>query len=344
MISGLTLAWRLARRELRGGMRGFGVFLACLALGVAAIAAVGTINAGVVAGLERDAARLLGGDLALDVANVPLAEDELAALAPPRARQSATVRTNTMAYGNDGRRVVVELKAVSASYPLYGRAVLDPAMPLQSALAEGGAVVERGLLARLGLGIGDRFRIGGAELTIRAVLEREPDRLGGLIEIGPRVMMGLDRLPATGIIQPGSLARYSYRFALPPGVDPAAELARLRADHPDARWRARGTRDVQPRVTRFTDRLSSYLTLAGLTALLIGGIGVGLSIQNYLAGRTATIATLKCVGAPSALVFRVYLLQVLALAGAGAAAGLVLGEAASWLVQLLPVSVLPVPI
>ena len=105
--------------------------------------------------------------------------------------------------------------------------------------------------------------------------------------------------------------------------------------NPEAQWRARGTRDVQPRITRFTDRLASYLTLAGLTSLLIGGVGVALAIQNYLAGKTATIATLKCLGAPSGLVFRIYLLQVLVLAGSGILLGLAIGQAAPWLLRTL---------
>ena len=273
------LAWRLAQRELRGGLRGFTVFFACLTVGVAAIATVGVLNAGLTEGLKRDASALLGGDLKIDASNLPLTEAELAGLTPPGARRSASVRTNAMAEAADGRRVVVALKAVDAAYPLYGAVRLDPpGLSLDQALAGQGVVVERSLLARLGLKVGDPLRIGKAGLVIRAVLEREPDRIGGYITIGPRAMIRLDQLARTGTILPGSLARYAYGLALPAGVDANALLARLRAEHPDARWRVRGTRDVQPQITRFTDRLATYLTLAGLTALLIGGVGVALAI------------------------------------------------------------------
>jgi putative ABC transport system permease protein len=341
-VSSLALAWRLARRELRGGVRGFTVFFACLTLGVAAIATVGVLNAGLIDGLRRDASALLGGDVKIDASNLPLTEAELAGLTPPGARRSATVRTNAMAESADGRRVVVSLKAVGDAYPLYGAVRLDPAtLSLDEALAGQGAVVERSLLARLGLKVGDPLGIGKAGFVIRAVLEREPDRIGGYIAIGPRVMIGLHQLPATGTILPGSLAQYGYALALPNGIDANAFLARIRAEHPDARWRARGTRDVQPQITRFTDRLATYLTLAGLTALLIGGVGVALAIQNYLAGKTTTIATLKCLGASSGLVFRIYLLQILALAGIGGALGLAIGQAAPWLLQTLVSSLLP---
>lgn len=339
----LLLAWRLARRELRGSLRGLYVFLACLSLGVASIAAVGVINAGVTAGLARDAKALLGGDVSIESTNLPLGQDELAPLVPDGAETATTVRTSAMAYA-DGERVVVALKGVGEAYPLYGEVRLNPAMPLAQALADGGIVVERALLARLRLAVGDTLRIGEAAFEIRAVLEREPDRIGGLISIGPRAMIAFDQLDDTGTILPGSLARYSYGLALPPGVDAEALVARLQAEHGDAAWRVRGIRDAQPRVTRFTDRLASYLTIAGLTSLLIGGLGVALAIQNYLAGRIATIATLKCLGAPSRLVFRVYLLQVLALATAGVAAGLLLGQGAPLLLRLAPEDVLPVPV
>jgi putative ABC transport system permease protein len=250
-----------------------------------------------------------------------------------------------MAESADGRRVVVALKAVDAAYPLYGAARLDPpSLSLDQALADHGVVVERSLLARLGLKVGDPLRIGEAQFVIRAVLEREPDRIGGFVSIGPRVMIRLDQLARTKTILPGSLAEYAYGLALPAGVDANAVLTRIRAEHPDARWRARGTRDVQPQITRFTDRLATYLTLAGLTALLIGGVGVALAIQNYLAGKTTTIATLKCLGASSGLVFRIYLLQILVLAGIGSLLGLAIGQAAPWLLRALVSPLLPIRI
>jgi putative ABC transport system permease protein len=341
-MSSSGLAWRLAQRELRGGLRGFGVFLACLTLGVAAIAAVGVINAGVIDGVQRDAAALLGGDLRLEASNLPIPDDALAEIAPAGARRADVVETNAMTYGAEGHHVVVGLKVVDDGYPLYGAVGLVPPMALATALADGGAVVEPGLLPRLGLELGDPIRIGEATFTIRATIQREPDRIGGFISIGPRVIIHSADLERTDVILPGSLARYEYRFALPHGTDVEDALAAIRAADPDARWRARGLRDVQPRVTRFTDRLASYLTMAGLTALLIGGVGIALAIQNYLGGKTATIATLKCLGARSSLIFLMYLLQVLVLAGIGIALGLAIGQAAPRLLSAAAGHLLPI--
>ena len=187
MIAKLDLAWRLARRELRSGFAGFSVFLACLTLGVAAIAAVGVINAGVLEGLEEDSASLLGGDIKIQSTNFPVDEATLSALIPADARRGDVVRTNAMAEGGEGRKVVVGLKAVDNAYPLIGDIQLDPAgAPMAEALSDRGAVVERGLLARLGIEIGDPIRVGEAMLTVRAVIDREPDRVGGFISIGPK--------------------------------------------------------------------------------------------------------------------------------------------------------------
>ena len=246
--------------------------------------------------------------------------------------------------GSD-RRVVVGLKVVDDAYPLYGSVTLDPPdLSLTEALSNRGAVVERGLLARLDVELGDRIRIGEAEFIVRAVVEREPDRIGGFVSIGPRVFIHQDDLAASAIIQPGSLARFDYRFALPPDIDPEAWVGELKAAHAEADFQVNGVRDIQPRVTRVVDRLASFLTIAGLASLLIGGVGVALAIQNYLTGKIRNIATLKCLGAKSRTIFWIYLLQVLALALIGIVAGLVIGQALPFLVRTLTDGLLPVQI
>ncbi len=345
MIAELRLAWRLARRELRSGFAGPIVFLACLTLGVAAIAAVGVINAGVLEGLEEDSTALLGGDLKIESTNRPVENALLEGLVPRDTRRSDVVRTNGMAYGQGDRRVVVGLKVVDDAYPLYGSVTLDPPdLSLADALSSRGAVVERGLLARLGVELGDKISVGEAEFVIRAVVEREPDRIGGFVSIGPRVFIHQNDLAASAIIQPGSLARFDYRFALPSDVDPEVWVRDLKAAHAEADFQVNGVRDIQPRVTRVVDRLASFLTIAGLASLLIGGVGVALAIQNYLTGKIRNIATLKCLGAKSETIFQIYLLQVLALALIGVTAGLVIGQALPFLVRALTDGQLPVQI
>lgn len=342
-MTALLLALRLALRDLRGSGRSFMVLLLALTLGVAIIAAVATLNRGVATALERDARVLLGGDLEIEQANTAIPAADLERIVPPGARLSTTLRTNTLATAGD-RSVSVNLKAVDDAYPLVGAVLLDPPMPLAEALADGGAVVESTLLARLGIGLGDRLQIGETSVRAAAVLVREPDRIGGLFGfgIGPRMIVGRDTLAAAEVLLPGALVRYEYRLALPEGSDAGAVAADLRQRFPDAGWRVRGPRDVQPQVTRVTDRLATFLTLAGLTALLTGGLGIALTVETHLTRRTVTIATLKCLGASGSQVFQIYLGQVLLLGMAGVTLGLMLGLLLPLAVHMVPEGTLPI--
>ena len=224
------MAWRIARRELRGGVRGFRVFLACLVLGVAITAAVGSLADALQAGLARDARMILGGDVELVHFSQPLADEARAWLEANSTALSHVVTMRGMAHAPDGsRRSLVELKAVDAPYPLVAHVRLEGGMMLADALADGGAVADRGLLDRLGIGPGDRVRVGAATLTVRAVLAREPDRLTAGIALGPRLMLDHASLEATGLMQPGALVRHRYRALLPEGAALAGWTAGLDA-------------------------------------------------------------------------------------------------------------------
>jgi putative ABC transport system permease protein len=329
--NGWAIAFSLARRELRGGIRGFRIFLMCLMLGVAIIAAVGSLSAAVVAGIAADARAILGGDLDVRIIHREATDEQRAALAAVGA-VSETREMRAMArpaVGDSANRVLVELKAVDGAYPLYGAARLTPALPLADALARRdgvwGAVADPALLQRLDLAIGDRVRIGTLDYELRAALDFEPDHSGGVFVLGPRFMVAQASLAETGLVQPGSLIYSHYRLRLSPGTDAVAVAARLNADHPDAGWRIRGLDEAAPGVKRFVSRMSLFLTLVGLSALLVGGVGVGNAVRAYLDGKTATIAVLKCLGAPAALVTRTYLTLVVILALGGIAVGLLLG-------------------
>lgn len=326
--NGLGLAWRIARRELRTGLKGFRVFLACLALGVAAIAAVNSASLSVKAGLMADARSLLGGDVDLRMQHRSIDDEQRAFLQSHARRLSSTVEMKAMAQTDD-TRALVELKGVDGLYPLVGEIQLDPPSPLQSLLAQQngvwGAVIDIGLLPKLGLNIGDSVRIGKATFQLRAILTKEPDRVASIINFGPRFMVSTAALPDTGLVQLGSQIRYHDRIELALGEDPEVFIETLKQTFPKAGWRIHGPSNAAPGLQRFIDRLTLFLTFAGLTALLVGGIGVLGAVRSFLETKTTTIATLKCLGAPGTLVFQIYLLQVLALSLLGIAIGLVVG-------------------
>ena len=344
------LAWRLARRELRSGLSGFRVLVISLAIGVAAIAAVGTVNESVIGGLRSDARALLGGDVDLRLLHRDVTAEQDAYLQRNSADLSHVTEMRAMARPANNRdaRTMVELKAVDAVYPLVGGIEMTPVMPLADALARNngvwGAIAEKNLLDRLGIAVGDRVKVGDAVLDIRARLVREPDRVASVFNFGPRLMIADAALPETGLVRPGSMIRYHTRVTLPAGTDAKAWTEALNDAFPTAGWRVQNTSEAAPGVRRFVERMTLFLTFAGLTALLVGGIGVGNAVKNYMDGRVNTIATFKCVGAPGSLVFQVYLLQVFLLASIGIAIGLVAGVVMTAFALEAAAGVLPVPV
>lgn len=340
----LPVALRLVRRELRSGLRGFGVFLACLFLGVFAISAIGSFTAAARSGLLTDASALLGGDLEVELQHRPLTEEQLGFLQRYGAvSQVRSLRTMASDLGGT-QHTLVELKAVDGRYPLYGTLGSEPAQPLAAALAGHGALVEAAFLERLGTSVGQTIRIGAADFTIRGVLTAEPDRSVRAFTLGPRVLIGLDGLAATGLVQPGSLVAYAYRLQLPDKAQVDGVKETLQATFPDAGWRLHTWRDATPRVRFFLERMNLNLTLLGLCALLVGGLGVSGAVRGYLSGKILHLATMKSLGAPGRVIFTAYLLQVLILGALGSGAGLLCGAALPYLIAAVFGSALPIPL
>ncbi len=343
MPATLPLAFTLARRELRSGLGGFRLFLACLAIGVAVIAGVGSLGQAITAGMLADARIMLGGDAELRLTQRAASADELAWL-QRSGRLSSVVELRAMAHAGD-KRSIVELKAVDGAYPLAGAVTLDGGMALADALAKRGsrwgAVADPEIAHRLGAKPGDTLRLGETELVLTAIIAREPDKGTSLFRFGPRVMAARAALDDAQLLLPGSLAYFAYRLALPPRGDAAAFLKETGERFPQAGWRMRGHGQADPAAQRFIDRMTLFLTLVGLTALLVGGVGVGNSVRAHLDGKTATIATYKCLGAPGNLVFLAGLIQVMALAALGVLIGAALGALAPLLAAPLLAEKLP---
>lgn len=352
-----SLALRYAMRELRGGLRGFYVFIACIALGVMAIAGVGSVAASLSEGLEREGRTLLGGDVAFSLIQREAKPEEIAFLRA-RGQVSVAATLRGMARSQDGKLALVELKAVDGNYPMLGEVTLDPKMPMADVLAERqetsgsafGAAVDSTLLARLDLKIGDRITIGNATFQIRSVVGAEPDKLAGNVGLGPRVLVSEASLRATGLLQPGSLVRWIYRLKLP---DSAADeraatqmIESTRGALPEAGWEIRSRSNASPQLERTINRFTQFLTLVGLAALLVGGVGVANAVKSHIDRRRDVIASFKALGATGRDVFTIYLTQVIVLAGIGSVIGLAAGAALPFVIvgafgKLLPLPVIP---
>ncbi|MGD9844985.1 MAG: ABC transporter permease [Variibacter sp.] len=345
------LSLRLALREMRAGLRGFLVFIACIALGVMAIAGVGSLARSLSEGLAHEGRSILGGDLAFSLIQREATAHERAFMRS-RGALSAVATMRAMVRTSDARSALVELKAVDDAYPLYGQVSLQPAGDLHRALAAGGnvfgAVADPALLERLNLAVGAHVALGAATLEIRASLRDEPDRLAGGIGFGPRLIVSDAALRASGLVQPGSLVRWLYRLRLPANAADDGAIESLtkeaNAKFPQAGWDIRSRKNASPQLERNIERFSQFLTLVGLTALLVGGVGVANAVKSYLERRRESIATMKALGATGGRIFAIYLTQVLMLAGIGTAIGLVAGIALPFLVTALFGAVIPLPI
>ncbi|KAG1649322.1 Lipoprotein-releasing system ATP-binding protein LolD [Nymphon striatum] len=283
----MMLAWRIARRELRGGVRGFWVFLACLTLGVAAIAAIGTVRGAIEAGLTEQGAVILGGDAEIQL-TYRFAKPEERDFFESLGDVSELVDFRSMlAVGED--RALTQIKAVDELYPLYGEVKLSPQMSVQDALAGRGdvpgAAIDPVLLARLGVEVGELVTLGTKDFVVMASLERTPDSAGAGFSLGPPTLVANSDIQDAGLLTPGSLFETVYRIKSSNtlNLDVAKASAEDVLEGTGFRWRDR--RNGAPGISRFVERLSAFLVLVGLTGLAVGGVGVSAAVRAYLAGK-----------------------------------------------------------
>ncbi|MGV1684087.1 ABC transporter permease [Sphingopyxis sp. NJF-3] len=336
----LATLWRIARRDLATRIRGLRLLAVCLFLGVATLAAIGSLTRGITSELETRGQTILGGDVEFGLPQREATPEEMAAFRR-EGRVSATVRLRAMANAPDGEALLSELKAIDAAYPLYGT------MRLESGARRGpppaGSIwIGKDLASRLGLEVGNSVKFGEKAFVVGGIIADEPDRLGEGFTLGPVAIIGLSDLPATRLIQPGSLYESKYRLRLPGSADPEAVGKRLTAAFPDAGWDVTDRSNGAPGTRRFIERMGQFLSLVGLAALVIAGIGVGNGVASYLAGKRPGLATLKILGADSGAVMRIYALQILAVAAAAIALGLAVGAFAPTIITAIAGDVLPV--
>lgn len=330
----MTFILRMALRETRAGWRRLLFFFLCIAIGVGTMAALRSAIQNVRATLTAQARTLIGADILISSRD-EWPEDALASVeritaGAVRARTDS-VETATMARPADPSKGVarmVELRGVQRSFPLYGSVELAGGQPYSHALLESdGALVRPELLAQLDLRVGDALVIGGRPFTIRGTLLNEPGRRAGGFSLGPRVLIDYDALHDLGLLTVGSRARRQVLLKVgDERVDDVTE--RLRDAFKDTFVSVRSYRMTGDEIGEDLERAEGYLSLAGLTVLVLGGIGVSSVTRVFIDQKLKSIAVLKCVGAGTRQITSIYLVQVLALGLAGSVLGLGLGRLA----------------
>jgi putative ABC transport system permease protein len=333
-------------RDLRSGLSGLYILIACIVLGVTAIAAIGSLSKAVEAGLEREGQPLLGGDIEIAVVHRQLPAEELKTL--ERWGVVSAVATLRAMAASAHHHALIEIKAIDPYYPLYGRLELSDGQDLKDILpfrnGRHGVAVDPLLLNRLGLAPGDEIRIGEAAFALRAAILTEPDRIADGFALGPRVLMTRQALALAGLVKPGSLVSWRYRLKLD---DPAAYKSvaeTIKHDFPNAGWRIRTRSEAAPGINRYLERLTFFLTLVAVTSLVIGGVGIANAVKTFIDRRRRQIAILRLLGASRAIVFSTYLWEVMLIASGAVILGVILGAFSPWVIDKFLGDLLPLPL
>jgi putative ABC transport system permease protein len=340
-------ALRLARREIRGGFRGFYIFLACIALGTGAIAAVNSVSRAITSSIATQGQSILAGDVRFELRNREATAEERAYL-DSLGQVAVSTGLRSMARLADGsQQTLAEVKAVDGAYPLFGDFAAEPAAPLPQLLAKQGetygAVAAPLLLERLGIKIGDELLLGNVRLKLSGTVVDEPDALSDGFGFAPRLLLSRDALFASGLVQTGSLVEHAYKIRLTDTSKRATITEDTNREFPNAGWSIRTSDRAAPSLTENVNRFSQFLTLVGLTALIVGGVGVANAVRAFLDSKRTTIASLKCLGAPASVVTMTYLFQIAFIACIGIAIGLALGAITPLIAMRFLEGVLPVP-
>ncbi len=332
----MSLAWRLARADLRGGWSGLGLMWLCLAIAVAGLAAVTSLASSIDRGIAANGRDLLGGDLMLIAAqHGATPEEQVAIAALGRAAKAVTLRA--MIVTPNGESALAELSAVGDDWPAAGSLSFAPG----GRRPRGVEIALDPLLAkRLGLSVGSLVRLGGKDFTVSGLIAAMPR--GGGFALAPVALVDPAGLAASGLVQPGSLTTTSYRIAMPSGAHPDAAGTAFQRRFADAGWRAVGRAEAGAGTRRLVDRLGDMLQLLSLAALAIGAMGIASAAAAFAATRRERVATHKLVGASRATMLAMLGTEVALVAGLAIAAGLAVGAAAPALVGKLAAGLLPV--
>lgn len=319
----LATAWAIARRDLNARFRGLRLLLVCIFLGTAALAAIGTLTAAIENELASSGQELLGGDLEVEVWQRDLRPEEVTALGQ-YGTISSGFRLQAMANTPEAA-APIELKAVDAKWPMFGRLLLTDGRAVGAPTGTEAWIAETAL-ERLSIAVGDSFKVGTVTLRVAGVIKDEPDRLSEGFQLGPTVIVAADVPAAAGLLAPGALYQSKHRIAFAdPGRDPEAVEEALTKAFPNSGFDIRTRDRASPGADRFVRQMSDFLTLVGLAALVIAGIGIAGGVSSYLDQRRASIATLKVLGATSGDIVRIYAMQIGVAALAGSLAGLAAG-------------------
>ncbi len=340
------LSWKIAMRELAGGLSGFWIYIACIALGIFAIAAAGSVTSGFSKGLASEARTLLGGDALFAASQRRASPDELDWMRA-RGRISENITINVMGQAGETRQQV-DVRAVDERHPLIGAPELSGgADTLGEALSfengRWGIAASASTLETFGLTVGDDIMLGSIPATIRAQLDKEADGIGTPGTFGPQITIRLAALEEAGRLTDGQLFRTRYRMVLDDAGTADTLEEQAAEDLGPNGLRYRGPEDAIDGLQNLLDMLNSFLSVIGIAALIAGGVGIAQASSAFLETRMPSIAAFKALGAEASTLRAAYFIQLTALALVGAAIGIFLGASTPFLIAAIAGDQIPLP-
>lgn len=338
-----SLAWR----ESRFARKRLFLFLSAISLGVAALVAVQGFAANMRMEIRNQARAMLGADVALS-ARQPFGIEAEALLDSLAASGVEVVRATSFASmvlheGTGGTRLV-QVRAPDPGFPFYGTILTEPEGAWETFHEGRNMIVDPGLLLALDAEVGDSVSLGATRFRIGGTLERIPGDIEIASSFAPRVFIPSGALPETGLTGFGARIEYDAYLRIPEPELAAAFVGDHRDTWRSDRVRARTVEDQRQSMEEAIGRMSDFLGLTGVFALLLGGIGVASAMTAYMARKADAVAVLRCLGATARQIVGIYLIQAGVLGFAGALAGVVLGGAVQWALPRLFAGLLPVDV
>jgi len=318
-------ASRMLARDWRGGE--LGVLISALVLAVAVVAGISAFTTRLQVALEQESNRFLAADQVVR-SRQALPDDWLDEARRRGLETARTLSFTSMVYSDADASSLASIKAVSPGYPLRGELKMSPAAfgearVVTSGPPPGEVWIDSRLFPLLEIEPGATVNVGDAMLRVSGAVRAEPDRSVSFVDVGPRVLMHVDDIEATAVVQPGS--RVTYRQLVAGDSDAVAAYADWLKPRLEGGQRLIDVSEGQPGVGAALARAESFLLLAGSLGVVLAGVAIALAARRFSERHANYVAIMKSLGATSRDINWLYGCSLVALGVLATVAGCLLG-------------------
>ncbi len=343
-MSKFSFLLQTARRDSRRNRGKLFLFMSSIILGIAALVAINSFNYNLLKDVDREAATLLGADLAI-TGNAPLSEFALAMADSLPGSKAQAVELLSMALIPETEETQFSrVKALQGKFPFYGKLLTEPVEAAQDFQKKNTVLVDKGIMIQYDLEIGDSIKLGNSTFPIGGILLNSFGTAAVGAAFAPPIYMPLNALEGTGLIQPGSLVDYAYYYKVPETYNIDAWTKKRFKEFRKADYRLETVERRKQSLARAFQFLNYFLNLVALVSLLLGCIGVASSVLIYIKNKISSIAVFRCLGMKGSEAFTIYFLQILALGFVSVLIGAGLGSLIQFILPMILSDFLPVQV